>query len=201
MGAEEDGQPVGAEKYKPIVVEGIIQKRKTREIYSMIRKEGYQGSHSTLQRAIRKWKGTESGKKTKKERLERRYVISLLYKEITKIPDKVRGLLEKYIKNAAEQINEVIDLVYKFRNIMKEKRIEVLDTWIKKAMKMNIPELTSFVRGIENDKASVQNAITMNPSNGLTEGKVNKLKVVKRVMYGRCSVNLLRKKLLLLEYT
>ena len=181
MGAEEDGQPVGAEKYKPIVVEGIIQKRKTREIYSMIRKEGYQGSHSTLQRAIRKWKGTESGKKTKKERLERRYVISLLYKEITKIPDKVRGLLEKYIKNAAEQINEVIDLVYKFRNIMKEKRIEVLDTWIKKAMKMNIPELTSFVRGIENDKASVQNAITMNPSNGLTEGKVNKLKVVKRV--------------------
>ena len=122
-------------------------------------------------------------------------------KEITKIPDKVRGLLEKYIKNAAEQINEVIDLVYKFRNIMKEKRIEVLDTWIKKAMKMNNPELTSFVRGIENDKASVQNAITMNPSNGLTEGKVNKLKVVKRVMYGRCSVNLLRKKLFLLEYT
>ena len=122
-------------------------------------------------------------------------------KEITKIPDKVRGLLEKYIKNAAEQINEVIDLVYKFRNIMKEKRIEVLDTWIKKAMKMNIPELTSFVRGIENDKASVQNAITMNHSNGLPEGKVNKLKVVKRVMYGKCSVNLLRKKLLLIECT
>lgn len=47
--------------------------------------------------------------------------------------------------------------------------------------------------------AAVRNAITLEFNNGLAEGSVNKLKVIKRIMYGRNSFELLKSKLLRLE--
>ena len=47
---------------------------------------------------------------------------------------------------------------------------------------------------------AVKNAIIYDYNNGLAEGSVNKLKVIKRIMYGRCSFALLRSKILNLEY-
>ena len=57
-------------------------------------------------------------------------------------------------------------------------------------------ELNSFVNLIESDIDAVKNAIIYNFSNGLTEGFNNKTKVIKRQMYGRCSFDLLRLKIL-----
>lgn len=64
---------------------------------------------------------------------------------------------------------------------------------------MEIDELCSFVNGVKRDIASVKNAISFDYNNGLAEGSVNKLKVVKRIMYGRNSFELLKGKLLRLE--
>ena len=57
-------------------------------------------------------------------------------------------------------------------------------------------ELNSFITLIESDIEAVKNAIKYEYSNGLTEGFNNKTKVIKRVMYGRCSFDLLRLKIL-----
>ncbi|WP_407308165.1 transposase [Desulfosporosinus sp. SB140] len=57
----------------------------------------------------------------------------------------------------------------------------------------------SFIKGIARDIIAVKNAIKYDYNNGLAEGSVNKLKVVKRIMYGRNSFEMLRKKLLRLE--
>ena len=59
--------------------------------------------------------------------------------------------------------------------------------------------LHSFVNGIERDIDAINNAIIYSYNNGLAEGSVNKLKVIKRIMYGRCSFELLKSKLLRLE--
>ena len=56
--------------------------------------------------------------------------------------------------------------------------------------------LNSFITLIESDIEAVKNAIKYNYSNGLTEGFNNKTKVIKRIMYGRCSFNLLCLKIL-----
>ena len=60
---------------------------------------------------------------------------------------------------------------------------------------LQIKELDSFVNGIERDKDAIQ----FDYNNGLAEGSVNKLKVIKRIMYGRNSFELLKSKLLRLE--
>lgn len=64
---------------------------------------------------------------------------------------------------------------------------------------MEIDELNSFANGIRRDITAVKNAILFDYNNGLAEGSVNKLKVVKRIMYGRNSFELLKGKLLRLE--
>jgi len=74
-----------------------------------------------------------------------------------------------------------------------------LFSWLGKAKALNIREINSFVAGVERDFIPVYNGISFDYSNGLAEGKVNKLKLVKRVMFGRGSFATLKSKILLLE--
>ena len=61
-----------------------------------------------------------------------------------------------------------------------------LEEWMLKAREFNIPELNSFVNGIKKDIDSVKNSFTSRYSNGLLEGKINKVKGIKRMSYGGC---------------
>ena len=61
---------------------------------------------------------------------------------------------------------------------------------------MHVKEFDSFLKLIRSDKEAVKNAIRYQYSNGPTEGHNNKVKVIKRQMYGRCKFDLLRLKIL-----
>ena len=61
---------------------------------------------------------------------------------------------------------------------------EQLGAWFAKALASKIPELRSFVAGVERDKAAVKAGLTLPTSNGIVEGKVHKLKLIKRMGYG-----------------
>ncbi len=65
--------------------------------------------------------------------------------------------------------------------------------------KSSIKELKGFAKGLRSDYAAVCNAILLPWSNGQAEGKINKLKTIKRQMYGRASFELLRKRIVLAE--
>jgi transposase len=67
---------------------------------------------------------------------------------------------------------------------------------MEQAMSSGIPELKSFVDGIERDYDAVHAPLRLPWSQGVTEGKVNKFKTLKRVMYGRAGFALLRHRLL-----
>ena len=71
-----------------------------------------------------------------------------------------------------------------------------LDAWLKQARASQIKELQRFANGLEKDRAAVIAGLTRQESNGPTEGFVNKLKLVKRTMYGRAGLPLLRQRLL-----
>ena len=71
-----------------------------------------------------------------------------------------------------------------------------LDDWLEKVRASQIRELQSFVAGVERDKAAVVAGLTLPQNNGLVEGKVNKLKLIKRMRYGRAAFPLLRQRVL-----
>ena len=73
---------------------------------------------------------------------------------------------------------------------------EKLDEWLERVRASQIRELQSFVTGVERDKAAVVAGLTLRQNNGLVEGKVNKLKLIKRMGYGRAAFPLLRQRVL-----
>jgi transposase len=60
----------------------------------------------------------------------------------------------------------------------------------------SIKELAAYARGLEADYAAVKAGLSEPWSNGQTEGQVNKLKLLKRQMYGRANFDLLRLRVL-----
>ncbi|PGS63997.1 hypothetical protein COC69_30975 [Bacillus cereus] len=168
------------------------------------RKKVYNGSTSTVSHYISKLKkslfeNSQSFHDTKFEFVKRKEIIALLFhSEKTKIK-----LSEKQIKEIYKlypQIESVINLVNDFRDILKQKKSDALQVWMERATALNIQPLNSFIKEIERDLTAVKNGIIYEYNNGLAEGKINKLKLVKRTMYGRCLFDLLRNKILLLEY-
>ena len=61
---------------------------------------------------------------------------------------------------------------------------------------LTIKPLSTFAKGIENDLEAVENAVSSDMSNGVVEGTVSKLKMLKRVMYGKCRRELLAAKMM-----
>ncbi|WP_332305835.1 ISL3 family transposase [Rhizobium sp. GR12] len=88
---------------------------------------------------------------------------------------------------------EARNLVDRFQTMIRRKAKTELDPWIADA---SDSVFASFANGIVKDKAAVSAAITEPWSNGQVEGQINKLKLVKRQMYGRAKLDLLQARLI-----
>ncbi len=94
------------------------------------------------------------------------------------------------------EVQTVHTLVQSFLDMVRERKGKQLRTWMEEANQSDIPELKSFVAGIERDYDAVKAGLTLVWSQGPVEGAVNKIKTHKRLMYGRASFPLLRQKML-----
>jgi transposase len=100
------------------------------------------------------------------------------------------------ICQSSETAGLTYQLVQEFRHMLHHREAEKLETWLAKCTSSQIRELQSFVQGVERDKAAVVAGLTLPQNNGLVEGKVNKLKLIKRMGYGRAGFALLRQRVL-----
>jgi transposase len=78
----------------------------------------------------------------------------------------------------------------------RERTGQGFDAWLARATASGITELDRLARGLTDDRAAVEAGRSLEWSNGQTEGQVNKLKLLKRQMYGRANLDLLRRRLL-----
>ena len=90
----------------------------------------------------------------------------------------------------------VNDLAQQFAMMVRERQAQLLDTWLAACTVTGISNLITFAAGIQQDYLAVQAALSTVWSNGQAEGHVNRLKLVKRQMYGRASFDLLRARVL-----
>ena len=89
-----------------------------------------------------------------------------------------------------EVIGQVRDLCLRFKVMINDKKPNELAQWCQDASAC--AGLSNFVKGLRQDYAAVEQAIGSVWSNGQTEGQVNRLKTLKRQMYGKASFDLLR---------
>ena len=80
--------------------------------------------------------------------------------------------------------------------MIRDRRAERFPGWISQVMESRIPELKSFADSLKQDQLAVVAALTHEWSSGRVEGQVNRLKLVKRAMYGRAKPDLLKARML-----
>ena len=97
---------------------------------------------------------------------------------------------------ADSQIVTVDRLARQFIQFVNNRQSGDLHQWLADVVASDIKALTSFANGIRRDLAAVRNALRLSWSNGQTEGQINRLKFIKRQMYGRAKLDLLRKRVL-----
>jgi transposase len=73
---------------------------------------------------------------------------------------------------------------------------EQLDTWMAAVEADDLPHPHRFVRGLRLDYDAVLNGLTLPHNSGAVEGNVNRIKMIKRQMYGQAKFDLLRKRIL-----
>ena len=110
----------------------------------------------------------------------------------------MRGICLQTLLDNISELQVIRKLVQIFKTMLK-RGCGNINRWIEfiKRSKYKMPGLTSFANGLLRDIKAVKNGINMPWSNGAVEGHVNRIKSIKRQMYGRASFDLLRKKVIL----
>ena len=93
-----------------------------------------------------------------------------------------------------EEVAVAYQLVQQFALMVRERKGGQLDTWLSAVAQSSLGDFHSFAKGISSDIEAVEAGLILPWSNGLVEGKINKLKSIKRSMYGRSAFPLLRQK-------
>jgi transposase len=116
----------------------------------------------------------------------------ILVKDRSQLDEQEKAALERMVA-ADKQVELVAQLAERFVKMIKQKEPDKLAQWLKDAVASGVRSLISFANGVRQDYSAVCNALSSIWSNGQVEGQVNRLKFIKRMMYGRANFDLLRK--------
>ena len=97
---------------------------------------------------------------------------------------------------ASPTLKRAYGLIQEFLRMVHKREGERLDAWLTHVAESNLPELQHFAHGVELDKAAVKARLTWPINNGMVEGHVTKLKLIKRQGYGKAGFPLLRQRVL-----
>lgn len=105
--------------------------------------------------------------------------------------------LRSHLLDADEEIRAAHELIERFRDLLRTRGHEHFAAWQETAQASTIPELHGFVASLQRDEDAVRAALTVDWNSGQIEGQVTKVKLVKRLMFGRANFDLLRRRVLL----
>jgi transposase len=103
----------------------------------------------------------------------------------------------RHVLTHCPELGALTTHVREFGKMLTQLEGERLPQWIEAVRADDLPSLHAFANGLERDLAAVTAGLTLPWSSGVVEGHVNRIKTLKRQMYGRAGFALLRKRVLL----
>ena len=183
-----------------------------RILFQEIKLLGYSGSLSHLQRLLAKWRRPKDAALPLAPIVETTCAIDpktgwrISPVVGASLCIKPRGLLTPsqavkvdVLKKASPDFTAMRKLAMQFRGLFRSKNAEKLDSWLNDAEASGIYAMRRFAQTLRQDIDAVRNAVSEPWSNGQTEGQINRLKTLKRAMYGRAHAELLRARMLPLQ--
>ena len=176
-------------------------------LMSLLQEKGYQGSLRTLQRylaGLREAQGLPPARIRVDQPLPKvvdtqslpltpsRAAYLIVLKEENREPEEIK-LLEHLVQQHPDLAN-LVGLAHEFLQLLRQRRVEAFDSWLNRTLACGIQPLKKFAAGLMDDYAAVKASMMTEVSNGPVEGLNNRLKMLKRQMYGRAGLELLTKR-------
>jgi len=173
--------------------------RNAARLFEELKAQGFEGSYYMVRRRLARWRrradnaqrGGEDGAALRK-RFSPRQLVRLLLKPGPELSEDERSLRER-LEQLDGDLCAAGKLGRQFREMIRGRKAEAWTEVIGESQQAAVPaELRSFARGLQEDEKAVRAALALPWSNGQVEGQVNRLKTLKRQMYGRAKFELLR---------
>jgi transposase len=168
-------------------------------LFQEIQARGYRGSRQMVSNHVSSWRAIprsrSSSKKRRLDRIAPKHAAILTCRPTERLSEQQRILFEQVAINCPI-IRSMRFLALDFRQAVLEKDGDGMLHWIRTAAQSGIGPLVRFAYGLRRDFKAVIAAVETSWSNGQTEGQINRLKAIKRQMYGRAGFRLLRARVL-----
>jgi transposase len=190
------GRPSVLDEFKPYLHDrfnaGVTN---ASALFREIRAQGYRGSRGVLAAYLVPFRTVGAAPAAQPAPPKVRHVASWMLRHPDDLDDDQRlGL--KQARAACPHLDATAGHVGAFAVILTQRRGEQLQRWMDAVEADDLPHLHRFVRGLRRDYDAVLNGLTLEHSSGAVEGNVNRIKMIKRQMYGRAGFDLLRKRIL-----
>lgn len=171
-----------------------------KQLFEELQVQGFTGSYACLNRAIHSQLGVQNLKKSRTPSLKPikyspRQAAWAIFQPETELKAPQKELC-RTLCELSPLADKARKLAHAFREMISDKQPDCLDEWLVQAENSQIIELVRFAAGLRSDYKAIKAALTYSWSNGQVEGQVNRLKLIKRQMYGRAGFALLRRRVL-----
>jgi transposase len=167
-----------------------------RQLHAELRDRGYRGSYGTIRLYVQPFRQAGAAPPAVPGPPKARDVASWILTDPGNLDQDEESRLA-HVRERCPHLDALAGHVTEFAKILTGLHGDRLDDWIAAVEADDQPDLHSFTRGLKHDHDAVLNGLTKPWSSGIVEGNVNRLKMLKRQMYGRASFELLRKRVLL----
>jgi len=172
------------------------------QLWQEIQDQGYQGSRSSIYRALKgfraergPWTASPKVARPKRRALSPRQGMWLLARSREELNEEERATRDR-LEHAHAEIAAATSLAQRFQDMLRQREGAALEGWLEDASESGIGPFKHFAASLRRDEAAVRAALEQPWSNGQLEAQVNRLKVIKRVGYGRAKFDLLRRRVL-----
>lgn len=190
-------RPSHLDEFKPYLHQRISQGQASPiRLFEEIHAQGYTGSRANVRDYIRRYTRWARASSAIPPPPSVRDAVTW----ITQHPDGLdeeTGPQLRAILGRCPELDALHDCIRSFAVMLTRRRGEQLPGWLAQARAIGLPGLNSFVTGIEHDLDAVTAGLTQPWNSGTVEGHVNRIKMLKRQMYGRANLDLVRKRVLM----
>ena len=172
-----------------------------RQLWCELQTQGFSGGYASVNRAVKRLRPQEKaqrrvGSPRPSITLSPRGAAWLLVEAPDDLSQTQTRLLDA-LRQLSPEMVVAYPLAQRFVTMIRERQPEALDGWLQEAETCGIAAIRHFAVKLRQDYAAVKAALSFEWSNGQVEGQVNRLKTIKRQMYGRANFDLLRLRVLL----
>lgn len=166
------------------------------DLHREITARGFRGHYSTVQMWVRKALPASNGTAPAPAAPSIRQVTGWLTRHPATLTEEEK-IRRKTVLDQCPELETTAHLVGSFAEMLTTLDGGRLTDWITDAMTAGLPGVSTFAIGLEADFDAVTAGLTTDWNSGPVEGAVNRIKMLKRQMFGRAGFQLLRKRVLL----